>query len=245
MTQPSKESASPRHFSLRQTTVDQAKAAQPAEATAGGGVFLRGRIVTRGTSVAALAFLNVAPFVNAQEAAQTPAQPKKPKPAPAADESGAVELSEVTVTDQFAPYRADTVSSPKYNQPLRDIPQTINVVPQKVIEEQNATNLRDVLRNVPGISIQAGEGGVPAGDNLSIRGFNARTDLFIDGVRDTGGYARDSFNFEQVEVTKGPASTYNGRGSTGGSVNIVTKAPKISPFYRAETGIGASDASAH
>lgn len=69
---------------------------------------------------------------------------------------------------------------------------------------------------VPGISIQAGEGGVPAGDNLSIRGFNARTDLFIDGVRDIGGYTRqDNFNFEQVEVVKGPASAYSGRGSTG------------------------------
>ncbi len=95
-----------------------------------------------------------------------------------------------------------------------------------------------MLRNVPGISIQAGEGGVPAGDNLSIRGFNARTDLFIDGVRDLAGYSRDSFNFEHVEVVKGPASAYSGRGSTGGSINIVTKTPKQNAFYRGEAGIG-------
>jgi catecholate siderophore receptor len=106
------------------------------------------------------------------------------------------------------------------------------------MKDQGVTNLREVLRNVPGISIQAGEGGVPAGDNLSIRGFNARTDLFIDGVRDVGGYARDSFNFEQVEVVKGPASAYSGRGSTGGSVNIVTKAPKTNRFYRGDVGFG-------
>ena len=126
----------------------------------------------------------------------------------------------VTVT---APARA--ASSPKYTEPLREIPQTVTVISSETIEAQGATTLRDVLRNVTGISIQAGEGGVPAGDNLSVRGFNARTDMFIDGVRDTGGYSRDPFNLEQVEVTKGPASAYSGRGSTGGSVNMVSKAP--------------------
>ena len=84
------------------------------------------------------------------------------------------------------PYKPETLQSPRYTEPLRDVPQTITVVPRAVIEQQNATTLRDVLRNVPGISFQAGEGGVPAGDNLSIRGFNGRTDLFVDGVRDFG-----------------------------------------------------------
>ena len=79
------------------------------------------------------------------------------------------------------------MTSRKFTEPVRDIPQTITIVPASVIEAQGATTLRDVLRNVTGISIQAGEGGVPAGDNLSIRGFSARTDFFIDGVRDVGG----------------------------------------------------------
>jgi catecholate siderophore receptor len=79
------------------------------------------------------------------------------------------------------------LSTPKYTEPLRDVPQTVHVIPRTLIEEQGATTLRDVLRNVPGITMQAGEGGVPAGDNLTIRGFNARTDIFIDGVRDFGG----------------------------------------------------------
>jgi catecholate siderophore receptor len=118
-----------------------------------------------------------------------------------------------------------SLSSPKYTEPLRDIPQTITVIPQSVIQQQGATTLRDVLKNVTGISIQAGEGGVPSGDNLSIRGFNARTDIFVDGVRDTGAYTRDPFNLQQVEVSKGPSSTYTGRGSTGGSINLESKTP--------------------
>jgi catecholate siderophore receptor len=136
---------------------------------------------------------------------------------------------------------ANKPASPKYTEPLRDIPQTITVVPQSVIGEQVATNLRDVLRNVTGISIQAGEGGVPAGDNLSIRGFSARTDVFIDGVRDFGGYSRDPYNVDQVEVAKGPSSSFGGRGSTGGSVNLVSKLPGRDGVRAGSLGLG-SDA---
>ena len=138
--------------------------------------------------------------------------------------------------------RRSLPASPKYTEPLRDIPQTITVIPRAVIEEQNATTLRDVLRNVPGITIQAGEGGVPAGDNLTIRGFSARTDIFVDGVRDFGGYSRDPYNLEQVEVTKGPASSYSGRGSTGGSVNLVSKTPQRAAGRAASTVGGGTEA---
>ena len=91
-------------------------------------------------------------------------------------------------------------SSPKYTEPLRDTPQSITVIPKTVIEEQGATTLRDVLRNVPGLTMTAGEGGTPAGDNLTLRGFSARNDIFIDGARDLGVQSRDPFNLEQVEV---------------------------------------------
>ena len=131
-----------------------------------------------------------------------------------------------------------TVDSPKLTEPLRDIPQTITVIPRAVIEEQGATTLRDVLRNVAGITFQAGEGGVPAGDQLSIRGFSARTDMFVDGVRDFGGYSRDSFNLEQVEVAKGPTSALAGRGSTGGAINQVSKSPVAAPVMDATFGAG-------
>ncbi len=162
-------------------------------------------------------------------------------PAPATPE-GVAELPEVLVEgEQDKVYKPDRVQTPKYTQPLRDIPQTVTVVPQSVIQERNATSLRDVLRNVPGITMQAGEGGVPTGDNMSIRGFNARTDLFVDGIRDFGGYTRDPFNMEQVEVTKGPASSNAGRGSTGGSINLASKTPHLDPSYSGETGVGTSD----
>ena len=136
-------------------------------------------------------------------------------------------------------YKPERVESPKYQGPLRDVPQTITVIPEALIQEQGATSLRDVLRNVPGIAIQAGEGGGgPAGDNLSIRGFNAKTDIFVDNVRDFGGYTRDPFNFEQVEVIKGPSSSNGGRGSTGGSINLVTKRASLTPSYGGEIGGG-------
>ncbi|HEV3469832.1 MAG TPA: TonB-dependent siderophore receptor [Pyrinomonadaceae bacterium] len=127
--------------------------------------------------------------------------------------------------------RASPLSSPKYTEPLLDTPQTITVITREVIEEQGATTLRDVLRNVPGLTITAGEGGVPAGDNLTLRGFSARNDVFVDGVRDLGPQSRDPFNLEQVEVVKGPGSVYTGRGSTGGSINLVSKVPSLRPAY--------------
>lgn len=148
-------------------------------------------------------------------------------------------LPEVVVTGRKG-YKPEKASSPKLTQPLRDTAQTITVIPQAVIEAQGATTLRDVLRNVPGISIQAGEGGIPAGDNLSIRGFGARTDMFIDGVRDLAGYARDPFNFEQIEVIKGPSSALGGRGSTGGSINMQTKAPRLDASRRGELSAGSA-----
>lgn len=161
---------------------------------------------------------------------------------PAAPTPTTQEVPEVVVrATSEALYKPQTVSTPKLQGPLRDIPQTITVIPKELIKEQGATSLRDVLRNVPGISIQAGEGGGgPAGDNLSIRGFNAKTDLFIDGVRDFGGYSRDPFNTEQVEVFKGPTSSTAGRGSTGGSINLVSKSPVLDPFYVLDVG-GGSD----
>ena len=121
----------------------------------------------------------------------------------------------------------DQVASPKYTEPILDTPQTITVINKELIEAQGATTLRDVLRNVPGLTITAGEGGTPAGDNLTLRGFSARNDIFIDGVRDLSPQARDPFNLEEVDVVKGPASAFTGRGSTGGTINLINKAPGL------------------
>jgi len=141
--------------------------------------------------------------------------------------------STVVVTETAAP-----LSSPKYTQPLRDTPQTIMVIPKAVIEEQGATTLRDVLRNVPGLTVAAGEGGAPAGDNLTLRGFSARNDIFVDGVRDLSVQSRDPFNMEQVEVTKGPTSAISGRGSTGGTINLVSKFPNLRRAFGGAVNFG-------
>jgi catecholate siderophore receptor len=130
------------------------------------------------------------------------------------------------------------LASPRYTEPLRDIPQTITVIPKDVIEQQAATSLTDVLRNVPGLTITAGEGGTPSGDNLTLRGNSARNDIFVDGVRDLSPQSRDPFNLEQVEVTKGPTSAVSGRGSAGGAINLISKSPSISRILGGSFGIG-------
>ena len=125
---------------------------------------------------------------------------------------------------------APTVSSPKYTTPLRDVPQTIALIPRATIEEQGATTLSETLRNVPGITLQAGEGGGAsntAGDMFNMRGFNASNSLFVDGVRDDGLVSRDVFNLEQVEVFMGPTGSDVGRGTAAGYVNMLTKVPHL------------------
>jgi catecholate siderophore receptor len=141
------------------------------------------------------------------------------------------ELPPVVVQDQNSPYVVPQSSLSKFPVPLKDTPQSITIVPEKLVEEQGGTTLRDALRNVPGIAVAAGEGGGSQGDSFTLRGFNARNDMYIDGVRDAGSYFRDSFNFESVEVLKGPSSTFFGRGSTGGIINQVSKVPRLDPSY--------------
>ena len=137
------------------------------------------------------------------------------------------DLPPVVVQDKTSPYVLPDSSLSKFPVPLQDTPQSVTIIPEKLVEEQGGTTLRDALRNVPGITATAGEGGGNQGDVFTIRGFNARNDIFIDGVRDSGSYFRDVFNFDRVEVLKGPSSTYFGRGSTGGIINQVSKTPLL------------------
>lgn len=133
------------------------------------------------------------------------------------------------------------LASPRYTEPLRDLPQTITVIPRNIIEQQGATTLTDVLRNVPGMTITAGEGGAPAGDNLTLRGNSARNDIFVDGVRDLSPQSRDPFNLEQVEVTKGPTSAITGRGSAGGVINLISKGPSVNRILGGSIALGNAD----
>ena len=139
---------------------------------------------------------------------------------------------------------ATTVSSPRYTAPLRDVPQTIAVIPSAVIAAQGATTLSDALRNVPGITLQAGEGGgasSTAGDMFNMRGFNASNSLFVDGVRDDGLISRDVFNLEQVEVFMGPTGSDVGRGTAAGYINMQSKTPHLGQSHSATVGYGNDD----
>ncbi|OZI74202.1 TonB-dependent receptor [Bordetella genomosp. 12] len=156
----------------------------------------------------------------------------------AAAPADAVQLAPVEVTASPSP-KVDNSASPKYAQPLLDIPQSINIIPDSVREEQNAHGLRQVLNNVSGVTFNAGEGGGGLGDNVNVRGFNASTNIQIDGLRDSGQSNRsDLFNYESVEVIKGPNSVFGGAGTTGGSINLITKRPRQEDFVHAETGLG-------
>jgi catecholate siderophore receptor len=117
----------------------------------------------------------------------------------------------------------------KLPQDLQDTPQSVTVVDEKLMKEQATTRLEEALKNVPGITLNAGEGAA-RGDTVNLRGFSAFNDFFLDGVRDAAVYMRDSFNLESLEVVKGPSAILFGRGSTGGAINQVSKAPTLSPF---------------
>ncbi len=138
------------------------------------------------------------------------------------------------------PYE-DESDSRKFTAPLIDTPKSVSIIPSELVEQQNATSLVEALKNVPGVTFNAGEGGQPAGDNLKIRGFDAGADVFIDGLRDSGSQTRDIFALEQIEVMKGPGSVYSGRGAAGGSVNLVTKKPQSESFAHTTLGGGTDE----
>ena len=110
--------------------------------------------------------------------------------------------------------------------PLRDTPQTLDVVPRALIEDRAALSVEQALRNVPGVGLSHGDG---QRDQVTLRGFSAIGDQYVDGFRDDALYFRDLSNVERIEVLKGPASVLYGRGSAGGLINRVTKQPGPDP----------------
>ena len=130
-------------------------------------------------------------------------------------------------------------TSPKLTASLLDTPQTITIVPQKVIAEQNLLNLRDILTTLPGITFGAGEGGGGYGDSINLRGFTGSTDITVDGVRDSAQYTRsDPFDLDSVELVNGANSVYAGSGSVGGSINLVSKVPMLIDRTELKAGVG-------
>lgn len=148
-------------------------------------------------------------------------------------------LKEVVVTEKAAPASryevTESSSATKIAVPLRDVPQSVSVVPKAVMRDQNAQSVQDALQNVPGLSFSVGDG---QRDQVAIRGFTAITDQFIDGVRDDALYFRDLSNIDRIEVLKGPASVLYGRGSAGGLINRVTKKPVADPVREVGATLG-------
>lgn len=159
-----------------------------------------------------------------------------------ATEPGPVVLPEVTVKGARRPaFKSDTATTgSKTEIPIRDIPQSISVVRKEIIESQNAFSLRDALKNVSGLTIAAGEGG-RTGDSITLRGFAANSDTYLDGVKDNGQYFRDTFFLERVEVLKGASSILFGRGSTGGVINEISKMPLPETLASGEFTYGSFD----
>ena len=146
----------------------------------------------------------------------------------AAPATAAEALPTVTVKEQAidpnpnaevgAPYKAKTSADSRHTRPLAETPQTISVITKSAIDDSGFTDLKQILSAQPGITLGTGENGNAFGDRYIIRGQEARSDVFVDGLRDPGMTTRESFAAEQVEVTKGPNSTFAGRGSAGGAV---------------------------
>lgn len=137
------------------------------------------------------------------------------------------------------PYKAKYSGDNRRTKPLAETPATIQVLTADAIKDSGYTDLREILDSQPGITLGTGENGNAFGDRYVIRGQEARSDVFVDGLRDPGMTIRESFAVEQVEISKGPSSSFAGRGTAGGAVNSVTKqATQDFDFARLSTGFG-------
>jgi catecholate siderophore receptor len=139
-----------------------------------------------------------------------------------------------------APYMATRVqASGKFPEPLLNTPKSVTVLTKDVLRDQNSTTLKSAVLNTAGVTLGTGEGGNAFGDRFFIRGFDARNDVFLDGIRDAGVSVRENFFTEQIEIFRGPGSSFAGRGVTGGAINIVTKAATTEKsFYNMDTTFG-------
>jgi catecholate siderophore receptor len=142
--------------------------------------------------------------------------------ADAADAADANTVASVTVKGSQQQLELSTAPTT-----LQDTPQTVDVINQAELRTKGVNSLEQALRSVPGITIAIGEGGTLSGDQFKIRGFDAKDDVYVDGLRDFGVYVRDSFGYEEVQVLKGPSGALFGRGTTGGAINTVSKRPRL------------------
>ncbi len=116
------------------------------------------------------------------------------------------------------------------------------MISDQVLRRQNLLTLRDALTTVPGITFGAGEGGGGYGDNINLRGYSASNDITVDGVRDSAQYTRsDPFNLQQIEIYNGANSVFNGSGSVGGTINLVSKIPQDDTLTILSAAVGSDN----
>lgn len=155
--------------------------------------------------------------------------------------AGETTLPTVEVRDaREGGYRGTVTETGKLPQAPRDVPQSLTIIPEQLMQDRGNATLQQALQNAVGITFAAGEGG-RIGDNFSLRGFSINGDLYLDGLRDVAQYTRDVFNLEQVDVLRGAASMLFGRGSTGGVVNQVSKQPFLVDRYEGAFTYGSYD----
>ncbi|WP_375420549.1 TonB-dependent receptor [uncultured Sphingomonas sp.] len=164
-------------------------------------------------------------------------------PAYAADEPTAVEgdsdqsREDILVNGQ----RVRQDANPKQVAPIVNTPRSVIVLPKEIIEQTGSNSLQDALRTVPGITFGAAEGGNPIGDRPFIRGFDSQGSIYVDGVRDLAAQSREVFAIETVQIVRGSDSTLGGRGSAGGTINILSKMPQLDTFGRVAASYGEAD----
>lgn len=167
------------------------------------------------------------------------------QPAPAEEQE--VQLDTLKIEDrtadvspyaqQGAPYKARISGDARHTRPLAETPQTISVLTKTQIQDSGYNDLKSILAAQAGITVGTGENGNAFGDRYVIRGQEAKSDVFVDGLRDPGMTIRESFAVEQIEVSKGPNSSFAGRGTSGGAINAITKAASTEYDY-AEAAVG-------
>ncbi|WP_118178405.1 TonB-dependent receptor [Paraburkholderia phosphatilytica] len=193
--------------------------------------------------IASTAFAQAASPGVAASAAQTAAAPAAASDASTAKTASDTALPAVVVSgaSDRQDFQAERSSvGAKTPTALRDIPQTVTVINKALLNSQAATSFQDALRNAPGVTIGAAEGG-QIGNNVNLRGFTAQNDIYLDGFRDRNQYYRDTFDLEDVEVLYGPSSMLFGRGSTGGVINQVSKKANLTPSAEVSTMVGTND----
>ncbi|WP_380787670.1 TonB-dependent receptor [Sphingomonas sp. R86521] len=132
-------------------------------------------------------------------------------------------------------------ANPKMVAPLVNTPRSVIVLPKEVIEQTGSNSLADALRTVPGITFGAAEGGNPIGDRPFIRGFDSQGSIYVDGVRDLAAQTREVFAVDAVQIVRGSDSTLGGRGSAGGTINIISKLPQLETRGSASASYGEAD----